>query len=249
MTTAAVAVAAEVEASVEPLAASAATEVETIAAADSTQADGPSSSLSSSSSSSAAPVPTSASAEIVAISQQIRRALECPICLVLASAMSCFCPNGHAVCQSCMLTLLNNTDHDTRCPLCRTSMIPSVGMSATVVKLAEAATMVKVACSNWQYGCTDRVSVRHVNEHESGCRYVPDVPCQVAVCQWVGMYEQLYEHVCNVHPGVAVHTMVTITQAMTNPGIRFRNRKRFMKIPSDIIFLPSLPPPVNPTNK
>lgn len=148
--------------------------------------------------------------EIVAISLQIRRALECPICLTLMSVMSCFCPNGHAMCQSCMLTLLNASTTNTLCPLCRTSMVQSASMSAMVIKLAEATPLVKVACSNWAFGCPDLVPVRHVNEHESVCRYVPDVPCLVAVCQWVGMYEQLYEHVFNVHPGVAVESSVTI---------------------------------------
>lgn len=148
--------------------------------------------------------------EIVAISLKIRHALECPICLTLMSVVSCFCPNGHAMCQSCMLTLLNTSTTNTLCPLCRTSMVQSPNMSPMVIKLAEAISLVKVACSNWSFGCPDLVSVRHVNEHESMCRYVPDVQCLVHVCQWVGMYEQLFQHVFNVHPGVAVESSVTI---------------------------------------
>ncbi|CAI6353772.1 unnamed protein product [Macrosiphum euphorbiae] len=144
--------------------------------------------------------------EIMAISLQIRRALECPICLTMMSEMSCFCPNGHAMCQSCTMTLLNTSTTDTLCPLCRTSMVQSESMSAMVIKLAEATPLVKVACSNRSFGCPDLVPVRYVNEHESVCRYLPDVPCLVPVCQWVGMYEQLYEHVFNVHPGVTVES-------------------------------------------
>ncbi|XP_003241456.1 E3 ubiquitin-protein ligase SINA-like 7 [Acyrthosiphon pisum] len=144
--------------------------------------------------------------EIVAISLKIRRALDCPICLTTMSIMSCFCPNGHAICQSCMLTLLNTSTTHALCPLCRTSMVQSESMSAMVIKLAETTSAVKVACSNWSFGCPDLVPVRYVNEHESVCRYVPDVPCLVHVCQWVGMYEQLYEHVSNMHPGVTVES-------------------------------------------
>ncbi|XP_022172313.1 uncharacterized protein LOC111035107 [Myzus persicae] len=162
----------------------------------------------------AAPPPASSvlplasdTAEIVAISRQIRRSLDCPICLTLMSVMSCYCPNGHATCQACMMTLFSiNNNRGTLCPLCRTSMMPLESTSAMVVKLAEASLSAKVACSNWSFGCPELVPVRYVNEHESACRYVPNVPCQVSVCQWVGMYEQLYEHVSNAHPGVAVES-------------------------------------------
>ncbi|XP_060858450.1 E3 ubiquitin-protein ligase Siah2-like [Metopolophium dirhodum] len=163
--------------------------------------------------------------EIVAISQQIRRALECPICLTMMSVMSCFCPNGHAICQSCMQTLLNTSITNTLCPLCRTSIAQSTSMSAMVIKLAEATTVVKVACSNWSFGCPDLVPVQHVNEHESVCRYVPDVPCLVHVCQWVGMYEQLYEHVFNVHPGVTVESSTNLLN-VTDLQTITRNQRR-----------------------
>jgi len=84
-----------------------------------------------------------------------------------------------------------------------------------IIKLAEVTTLVKVACSNWSFGCPDMVPVRYVNEHESVCRYVPDVPCLVHMCQWVGMYEQLHEHMSNLHPGVTVESSVTIILLLT----------------------------------
>ncbi|XP_022162326.1 uncharacterized protein LOC111028095 [Myzus persicae] len=154
------------------------------------------------------PLASDTTEEIVAISQQIRRALECPICLTLMSAvMSCDCPNGHATCRPCMMTLMSiNPTADSLCPLCRTLMMQFDGPTAMVVKLTEVTSLVKVACFNRSLGCPELLSVRWVNEHEAVCRYVADVPCQVAVCQWVGTCEQLYDHVSSVHPGVAVES-------------------------------------------
>uniref|UniRef100_A0A2S2PUF7 E3 ubiquitin-protein ligase n=1 Tax=Schizaphis graminum TaxID=13262 RepID=A0A2S2PUF7_SCHGA len=192
-------------------------------------------SATSSSSSSAAVVVSvsdSDSDEIVTISQNIRRALECPICLTLMSVISCYCPNGHAVCESCMLTLLNMSSAQERCcPFCRALMVQSLFTSAMVDKLNELCHQVKVKCSNWSRGCTELVPVRYVNEHESRCLYMPNVPCQVTVCQWLGIYEQLYEHVSSSHPGVAVQTStnqlnVTDAQDITT------NRRRIYLIQS-----------------
>lgn len=151
--------------------------------------------------------------EVVTLSEQISCALECPICLNLMSVMSCFCPNGHALCQPCMLMLLNTrgtSNTDVQCPLCRTLMVHLSSSSAMIVKLSQLSAFVKVACPHQSFGCPELVPVQLFNEHQSTCRYVPDVPCQVAVCQWVGAYEQLYEHVHNVHPGIALQTPVTI---------------------------------------
>ncbi|CAI6354216.1 unnamed protein product [Macrosiphum euphorbiae] len=89
-----------------------------------------------------------ATTEIVTISLQIRRALECPIVLH-ADAVE----HQHYLCS-----------------LFRTSMVQSSYMSAMVIKLPEATPLVKVACSNWSFRCPDLVPVRPVNEHESVCR-------------------------------------------------------------------------------
>ncbi|KAE9535244.1 hypothetical protein AGLY_007977 [Aphis glycines] len=179
-----------------------------------TAADGSASAASSSSASSSSVEVVSVSGqtsdpdEIETISRQIRRALECPICLTLMSVISCYCPNGHAVCEPCMLTLLNmNSARENPCPLCRTLMFQSSGTSAMIVKLTELSTLVKVKCSNWQHGCTELIPVRYVSDHESECPHVPTVRCQVTMCQWLGMYEQLFEHVSSSHPGITVRTV------------------------------------------
>ncbi|KAL5238556.1 hypothetical protein ACI65C_005966 [Semiaphis heraclei] len=154
-------------------------------------------------------------AEIATLSEQINRALECPICLKLMSVMSCFCPNGHALCRKCMLTISSTgggtNDMSVLCPLCRTSMVNLSSISAMTIKLSQLTAFVRVACPHQPFGCPVMVPVQLFHEHQSVCMYVPDVSCQVAVCQWVGMYEQLYEHVHKTHPGFALQTPVTNT--------------------------------------
>lgn len=140
------------------------------------------------------------SAEIESITGQIRRALECPICLILVSSMSCFCPNGHAVCDVCLVRMWDiNTVNN--CPICRSQMTE---VSAMAMKLAEAITLVKVACAHRPYGCMQLVTVFDVNEHEAECVYMPSVRCLVSTCQWIGNYEQLFEHVRRNHPNSSV---------------------------------------------
>lgn len=136
------------------------------------------------------------SAEIESITGQIRRALECPICLILVSNMSCFCPNGHAVCDVCFVRMWN-INAVNNCPICRSQMTE---VSAMAMKLAEAITLVKVACAHRPYGCMQLIAVFDVNEHEAECVYMPNVRCLMSTCQWIGNYEQLFEHVCHTHP-------------------------------------------------
>ncbi|KAF0751141.1 E3 ubiquitin-protein ligase sina-like isoform X1 [Aphis craccivora] len=167
--------------------------------------------------------------EIETISRQIRRVLECPICLTLMSVISCYCPNGHAVCEPCMTTLLNmNSTQENPCPLCRTLMLQSLGTSATVVKLTELTTLVKVTCSNRQHGCTELIPVRYVSDHESECPHVPTVRCQVTICQWLGMYEQLFEHVSSSHPGVTVRTVQNQLKVDNLKDIIWNRRRTYL---------------------
>lgn len=156
-----------------------------------------------------ATVTAAVSAEIEAITDQIRRALECPICLLLVANMSCFCPNGHAVCDIC-LDQLWNRNVERNCPMCRSPMAATVDVSATAVKLAEAMMLVKVACAHRPYGCTELLPVNEVIGHESVCVHVPDVRCLVTACQWVGIHEQLFDHVRRVHPHVGIQSSVII---------------------------------------
>jgi len=81
-------------------------------------------------------------------------------------------------------------------------------LRSSLVKLTELFNLVKAKCSNYQHWCTDLIPVRYVSDHESECPLVPTVRCQVTVCQWLGINEQLYEHVSNSHPGITVLTVV-----------------------------------------
>lgn len=113
--------------------------------------------------------------EIEAISEQVRRALQCPICVMLAPDMVCLCPNGHTVCHSCAMELWNR-NLIFHCPVCRSPMLTDLmASSVTAVKVAEVTAMVRLACAYRQFGCNELYLVRDVTEHELVCAYKPNV--------------------------------------------------------------------------
>lgn len=149
------------------------------------------------------------SAQIETISDRIRRALECPVCLQVATNMMCFCPNGHVVCEPCLARLWSNTVHN-HCPMCRSLLMPTSDTSATADKLSEVFNLVRVTCTNRRFGCAELPIVRALDEHETACPYKPNLQCHVSVCQWTGVYDQLLDHVRQMHSGdVLVDQSVT----------------------------------------
>lgn len=140
--------------------------------------------------------------EVQEISDDIRRAIECPVCLLLSPNLTCICPNGHHTCISCVDQLFNNNPlHG--CPLCRSPLINTVEVSPTELKLAEWMSVVRVACAHRRFGCDRFITVHETVEHEPQCAHKPDVQCLVSACPWIGVYRQLYNHVSNRHPHVA----------------------------------------------
>lgn len=145
--------------------------------------------------------------EIVTLSERIRREWECPVCLQIAPVMLCNCPNGHAMCGNCMVHFRNGDEYK-KCPLCRSPMSETPKAMVVSVKMAEVMARVKVACTYRQHGCTELVVLCRVTLHEEVCPFKPGIPCLVPVCQWMGDYDQLFNHVNTEHPGVAVVSTV-----------------------------------------
>ncbi|XP_050527974.1 E3 ubiquitin-protein ligase sina-like [Daktulosphaira vitifoliae] len=155
--------------------------------------------------------------EVENISQQIRKDLECPVCMELASKIHCCCVNGHIVCESCLLRLWQFSDFPA-CPMCRSVLSTAVFKSAFVLAITNLMNSFKITCSNRAHGCLELVSIASINEHESSCTYVPDVKCFVSTCQWSGIYAQIFNHVKSVHPTSAVKTrgqFVTFMASLT----------------------------------
>lgn len=163
------------------------------------------------------PLDSAASGEIVALSNRIRRAMECPVCLLLAWNMSCLCPNGHAVCGACLEQLWNR-DTGCSCPLCRAPMEITPDAQVTAVKLAQVVANAMVPCAHRSYGCPKLLALYDVAHHEDQCPHAPHVRCMVSVCQWIGVYDQLFEHVRCTHHDVAIETTVNGTDTTGNEG-------------------------------
>lgn len=147
------------------------------------------------------------SAEIEALSDRVRQAMECPVCWRLDWDLSCLCPNGHVVCGGCLQRVWNR-DAARHCPLCRAQLSPTPDAQVTAAKVAEVVANVMVACAHRPLGCPALCSLYDVAGHEAECAHAPDVRCLVSTCQWIGFYDELFEHVCRVHNDVAVDTAV-----------------------------------------
>ncbi|VVC38922.1 TRAF-like,Seven-in-absentia protein, TRAF-like domain,Zinc finger, RING/FYVE/PHD-type,Zinc finger, RING- [Cinara cedri] len=145
-------------------------------------------------------------AQIEAISDQVRRALECPVCLTLATVMASLCANGHAVCHTCVVKLWSR-DTTQHCPMCRSPMDLRASTAMTV-KLTEFTERVRLACDYRRFGCHRLYFVRDILEHERVCAYKPNVECLASTCQWLGTYDQLQEHVLHAHADVFVEATV-----------------------------------------
>lgn len=140
---------------------------------------------------------------LLASSDRIRQAWECPVCLELASVMLCRCPNGHAQCDSCTAKLRDG-DEFVCCPICRSPMADTQDARDRTAKMAEDMARAKVACAHRRYGCAQIVAVIRAPDHEAECSFKPDAHCLVSLCQWMGVYDQLFNHVNSAHTKFAV---------------------------------------------
>lgn len=148
------------------------------------------------------------SADIEALSDRIRRAMECPVCLLVAWEVLCLCPNGHAVCGDCLTQIWDRDAARHSCPLCRALLAPTPDALVTASKIAEVVSNVMVSCEHRPHGCPELHALRDVAKHEARCLHAPNVRCLVSVCQWIGVYDQIFEHVRHAHNEVAVDTAV-----------------------------------------
>lgn len=58
--------------------------------------------------------------EVQRLSDDLRCALKCPICMELSIPISTCCKNGHGICENCAHTMSSmNPGEVTRCPICR----------------------------------------------------------------------------------------------------------------------------------
>lgn len=166
--------------------------------------------------------------DVQRISDSVRRALECPVCMGLLDVMSMCCDNGHGTCDKCSNTM--NRLHPLtppKCPLCRSpatcwdvslpagrgSRLPAAVRASMMPPLArklhEFMSFIKVTCAYRQNGCPDMVYVSPAAVHEALCPYAPRVRCMVPYCQWSGAYRHAFQHVNADHQFSAYDVLVT----------------------------------------
>jgi len=168
------------------------------------------------------------------MSDVVREALRCPVCLELAAAVSSCCTNGHWTCDECTHTMSRMSPAGgppPPCPVCRapparrgpawTAAVQGPPPAA-IRKLVEFASSVRVACAHRRHGCTELVRVQVAHEHELHCPHAPLVRCMVARCYWSGAYDEAFQHVSADHPCSAYDVKVTTAARLRRPLITIR---------------------------
>lgn len=144
-------------------------------------------------------------AEFLKMSQNIRESLTCPVCYNFGSDTT-VCVNNHAVCLSCARRI-EEKNQEKPCPICRARILHSEDEWTDLVRELTSG-LAEVACSNWEFGCRERLSFGRVGPHELMCRHKPYSCHATAACQWKGLYENLYDHVYSAHEGLASQPLV-----------------------------------------
>jgi len=157
--------------------------------------------------------------EVGRLSDCVRRALECPVCLELPCSISTCCENGHGLCDQCSYKLMQlHRDTPPLCPVCRSAYGRGQDVRvttaqppppATAGKLFEIMSVTRVACAFRPQGCPELAYVSLVSLHEAFCPYASHVRCMVAMCRWMGVYHDAFLHVAVEHQFSAYDVLVT----------------------------------------
>lgn len=166
--------------------------------------------------------------EIQVLSDGIRAALQCPVCMELSGSISSCCENGHATCDECTHTmaLMDPTySMSQKCPVCRAPSARSCssgqchypGTQAAqpppppaARKLYELLSVTKVACSFRSAGCPELAYIPSMAKHEAVCPHGTQVRCLVARCTWIGSYADAFRHVSTDHQYSAYDVTVSL---------------------------------------
>jgi len=106
--------------------------------------------------------------EMEKITQNIQRAIRCPVCYGLTIDFNYVCENGHVVCRACVNGMLEANRSDS-CPTCRARPISGSPMMS-LLRLIYA--NLSVACVNRVNGCQVITSILVIKQHETHCAYI-----------------------------------------------------------------------------
>lgn len=139
-----------------------------------------------------------------AFDQGLLDALTCPICMNYFYRPIIMCQQGHSLCFECFQKILLNSD---LCPTCRSPYYPGSKRNDVAESML---VNLKVPCRYTHLGCDKLLEVATRNEHESDCPFNTEVSCphmeissdpfeEVIECSWVGQFNMLIPHICEVH--------------------------------------------------
>lgn len=101
------------------------------------------------------------------------------------------CGNGHIVCNRCCIELMN------KCPSCR---LP-IGHSRSIA-MEKVLESIQVTCENEDHGCKEKMSYSKKYDHGKACPHAR-CSCPLAACNFVGSFNQIYQHFRGVHKHAA----------------------------------------------
>ncbi|KAL9427741.1 hypothetical protein AB3S75_029842 [Citrus x aurantiifolia] len=117
--------------------------------------------------------------------------LDCPVCYEPLTIPVYQCGNGHIVCNHCCIELTN------KCPSCR---LP-IGHSRSIA-MEKVLESIQVTCENEDYGCKEKMSYSKKYDHGKACHHAR-CSCPLAACNFVGSFNQIYQHFRGVHKHAA----------------------------------------------
>lgn len=164
--------------------------------------------------------------DIRQLSDGIRRAFECPVCMDMCGTVSTCCDNGHCTCNDCAYTMIRMLGPGSlaapKCPVCRSRVsrpawTPTAAQplftQPTVRLVLRLMAVTKVACVYRPNGCPDLLLVKQAADHEARCPHASQVRCMVAFCNWSGTYGSMFKHVSSEHHFSAYDVTVTTAAA------------------------------------
>jgi len=133
-----------------------------------------------------------------ALDEDLLKDLECPVCMEYMVPPIKICTNGHNICSKCKESVIC-------CPTCRGSFSETRN-----VALENIARRQKYPCANRQGGCLDLFSIEHIAEHHAVCVYGKIKCPKPWECSWIGLKNDLKEHVKSAHPNAFVEDSVLL---------------------------------------
>lgn len=116
----------------------------------------------------------------------IKQALECPVCARISLPPIMQCRNGHVTCNPCRLKIQS-------CPMCR-----EIDIDVRNLVAEKTVTYMSIACEFKQFGCHIEIQYKEKETHERVCKFRPYI-CPYIECDHKLAADAVVEHVSTAH--------------------------------------------------